>query len=342
MKYLFILLAIITFVVIVNYLMSKRQINIGPLKGNNFLVGILLSVLLPGLGHFYIGQPDKGKSFIIAYVIAGVLNIFLSGTNLGYITIAVFLAIMFYNIFDVYVCFVEDEKERELLPREKKNINIVVMVIVMVVWGLVSSVVGNVRGYNSEDDDIRAALDKKFPGFKESQTAFYDTLQIQPGDSLVLNKVIYKFRKPKRGEIIAYTFLPKLPIWAMILNPMFLTLRVPQVGIVVGFPGETIKYHVVEDNYNKYRKIYIDEISPYTGDKGGVIFGSNYSGICIPQNEISPMQTACAVIDYLEPYPAKPVWQGAVMGKVIAVSYPFYNMRFVYSEDLGDVDTEAQ
>lgn len=45
----------------------------------NIIVAIILSVIIPGLGHFYLGLSRKGAIFLFAYVISAVLILLLVG-----------------------------------------------------------------------------------------------------------------------------------------------------------------------------------------------------------------------------------------------------------------------
>ena len=45
----------------------------------NILISIILSIFIPGLGHFYLGLSRKGAIFLFAYVISAVLILLLIG-----------------------------------------------------------------------------------------------------------------------------------------------------------------------------------------------------------------------------------------------------------------------
>ena len=45
----------------------------------NIIVAIILSVIIPGLGHFYLGLSRKGAMFLLAYVVSAILILLLIG-----------------------------------------------------------------------------------------------------------------------------------------------------------------------------------------------------------------------------------------------------------------------
>lgn len=45
----------------------------------NIIVSIILSAIIPGLGHFYLGLSRKGAIFLLAYVVSAILILLLIG-----------------------------------------------------------------------------------------------------------------------------------------------------------------------------------------------------------------------------------------------------------------------
>ena len=47
-------------------------------------VAALLSIVFPGIGHFYIGLNQKGIMFIVAYIVSAILILLFIGFYIGY------------------------------------------------------------------------------------------------------------------------------------------------------------------------------------------------------------------------------------------------------------------
>ena len=56
-----------------------RVANFGSSEEKNVLLSAILSFLFPGLGHLYLGLNKKGISFIIAYIVSGILTLIVIG-----------------------------------------------------------------------------------------------------------------------------------------------------------------------------------------------------------------------------------------------------------------------
>lgn len=56
-----------------------RVANFRSSEEKNVLLAAILSFLFPGLGHLYLGLTKKGISFIIAYIVSGILALILIG-----------------------------------------------------------------------------------------------------------------------------------------------------------------------------------------------------------------------------------------------------------------------
>lgn len=60
----------------------NRRVNdnyVTPSEEKNIILSIILSVIIPGLGHFYLGLSRKGAIFLLAYVVSAVLIFILIG-----------------------------------------------------------------------------------------------------------------------------------------------------------------------------------------------------------------------------------------------------------------------
>lgn len=58
---------------------APRQTNIVSHVKKNILIAIILSVIFPGLGQFYLGLNHKGLIFLISYIISAILIILFIG-----------------------------------------------------------------------------------------------------------------------------------------------------------------------------------------------------------------------------------------------------------------------
>ena len=54
-------------------------------KEKNTLLAVVLSVLLPGLGHMYLGLDNAGAILLIAYIVSLILILFVIGLALALI-----------------------------------------------------------------------------------------------------------------------------------------------------------------------------------------------------------------------------------------------------------------
>ena len=71
--------------------------NAGVSEEKSVGLSVVLSILLPGLGHFYLGLNQKGITFLIAYIISWILVILV----IGFILI---IAVWIWALIDVIKC----------------------------------------------------------------------------------------------------------------------------------------------------------------------------------------------------------------------------------------------
>ncbi|MDD5258344.1 MAG: S26 family signal peptidase [bacterium] len=160
----------------------------------------------------------------------------------------------------------------------------------------------------------------------------YANVQIQPGDSLLLDKKAYAKRLPERGEIVAYRIPgePQDPISMMVRPGGY------EVGIVVAFPGEDMNCFINSDS-----KICIDNIHEATGDMnqslGGTIsgFGVSTRGL---KKELAEQFMKFGVITYRGLYESMPtfgdVFKKCEIAKVIAVTSPKERRKEIKNEEI--------
>ncbi len=59
---------------------SNDLVNVSGEK--NILISIILSIFIPGLGHFYLGLSRKGAMFLLAYIVSAILVLIIIGALL--------------------------------------------------------------------------------------------------------------------------------------------------------------------------------------------------------------------------------------------------------------------
>lgn len=64
---------------------SSNNYSVTSVEEKNIIVSIILSVIFPGLGHFYLNLNRKGAIFLIAYVVSAILILLLIGFILVWI-----------------------------------------------------------------------------------------------------------------------------------------------------------------------------------------------------------------------------------------------------------------
>lgn len=64
---------------------SREYDSVVTTEEKSILVSVILSVIIPGLGHFYLGLSRKGAMFLIAYVVSAILILLLIGFVLVFI-----------------------------------------------------------------------------------------------------------------------------------------------------------------------------------------------------------------------------------------------------------------
>ncbi|MCT7967240.1 signal peptidase I [Laspinema sp. D1] len=135
-------------------------------------LAVFLSLLIPGLGHFYIKKIGEGIIFFIATIVVAILapKIFVGILQFG----AAFHVYQFMN-------------KRKDLSQEKTPLLIGLFVIASLV---VSSAISSIASSALETRYIPSA-------------SMIPTLQIN--DRLIVDKLTYKFNLPERGDIILFS-----------------------------------------------------------------------------------------------------------------------------------------
>lgn len=195
------------------------------LKPKEPLIALLLTVLIPGLGHVYSGKENNGiKYFSVLILLPLILFLYVThplttaNFGIGYILIAIFLFLVGLNIFvliDSYKCAKSFNKHHniELNTPKLRKIWIIVCIIFFMFIFHPSSLVGIY---------VKARMVKAFKIPTESMKP-----TLIEGDRLLVNKAIYRSSEPKRGDIIVFKYPDKTEL-------AFLSR-------VAGLPGESLE-----------------------------------------------------------------------------------------------------
>ncbi len=191
------------------------------LKPKDPLIALLLTVLIPGLGHVYAGRRKAGIKFFcllvllpLALVCYAALPFTRFNWGIGYCILAIFLflaGLSIFVLFDVYQCAKSFNRRHNVKTNTSKAGKfwlIVYIVFFMFVF--------NPRPF------VFCGIIKPF---KIPTGAMAPTLI--PADMLFVNKAIYKFSEPQRGDVIVFKY-PDDP-------SLFFIKR------IAGLPGEKLE-----------------------------------------------------------------------------------------------------
>lgn len=166
-------------------------------------LAIFLSLLIPGLGHFYIKKTGEGIVFVITTIVVAILAPTIFAT--------IFVVILrFMAAFNVYQFI----NKRKNLSQEKAPLLIGLFVIA-------SLVVSNAISYT---------ISSTFEARYIPSGAMIPTLQIN--DRLIIDKITYKFTPPERGDIIIFS--PTQTLQEQNFQDDF-------IKRIIGLPGETVE-----------------------------------------------------------------------------------------------------
>jgi len=191
------------------------------LKPKEPLMALLLTVLLPGLGHFYVGKKNLGIKYFCILVGLPLAIIFFVAHPLtripfvigyGFLAIGLFLiGLSWFVLFDSYKSAKSFNRHRKLKTHSslaRKFLLVIFIILLMFVFNPGSLV-------------IRHTLQ----AFKIPTITMKPTLI--EGDRVLVNKVIYKTSEPQRGDIIVFKY-PNDPQLAFIKR-------------LAGMPGENLE-----------------------------------------------------------------------------------------------------
>ncbi len=96
-----IILLFVAFVLIANpFMMNAKTLNKGDANYKDPLIALILSILIPGLGHMYLGQTTKGLIYLAIYIGVWVLASVLLYSTLG---VSFFIAPLVAFVWAVWV-----------------------------------------------------------------------------------------------------------------------------------------------------------------------------------------------------------------------------------------------
>ena len=170
------------------------EIALGISKKREPLIAIVLSLIMPGLGHIYCGRIVKGiilafLSCIFIPIIFSVLSVSHSSIRMAVIITSLLasLAIWVVAIIDSWFT-----ARRTADTYALKDYNRWYVYVILILMSTGSSVQISFH--------VRASL---FEAFRLPAASSYPT--IIPNDRLLANKLAYKNSDPKRGDLIVFT-----------------------------------------------------------------------------------------------------------------------------------------
>lgn len=201
-------------------------------------LAVFLSRIVVGLGHFYIGQSLWGSIFLFLWIV----SLFIP--TLNNLVLPILTVVAIYHIC-ISTNALRSNELRRLLP----------LILSIVLLGYLLPFL--IRSYVVETRYIPSG-------------SMLQTLQIN--DRLIINKLIYKFQDPKRGDIVVFKPTETLQV---------LGYRDAFISRIVGLPEETvqIKDNQVYTNNQKLEEFYI--IQNERSDRSdGVAIAETKADIC--------------------------------------------------------------
>ncbi len=183
-------------------------------------VAVILSLLLPGVGHAYAGRAKRGLALFCVGSVAQIpvaAYAFHPQTRIGlpFILAALFsIAIALYILIDAYrsakAWNIQHPAPRR--PRWKRALLIVAALLFVLVLNPTEHVVRYVRENVAE-------------AFVTMQHSMEPTLM--PGDRVLVDKRIYRWSEPQRGDVVVFRYPP---------DPTRMFLK-----RIVGLPGDHVE-----------------------------------------------------------------------------------------------------
>lgn len=180
------------------------------------LTAIVLSLIMPGLGHIYCGRIVKGiilafLSSIFIPVIFGALSVSHSSVRIAVIITALFASIVIWLIAVIDSWYTAKHTTDSYILKDYNKWYVYIILILMST-GNSTQIAFNVRSTLVE-------------AFRVPVASNYPT--IVPGDRILANKLAYKNSDPQRGDLIVF------------LNPE--NRRINFLKRVVAIAGDTVE-----------------------------------------------------------------------------------------------------
>lgn len=179
-------------------------------------LAVILSMLMPGIGHVYCGRLSRGLILGLLYglgipVVLGTLAYFgpTSSVFFGFGMIAATFGVVLAAMIDSYRLAARTRKDYALKVFNHPAIYLVLGLMIQ----------GSCLGYTLH---VRSSL---FEAFRVSAASMYPT--IAPNDRILVDKCAYKVEIPKAGDIVL--FHPPTDQW-----------RVNWIKRIVAVAGETV------------------------------------------------------------------------------------------------------
>jgi len=205
------------------------------------LTAVVLSLIMPGLGHVYCGRIVKGiilafLSSIFIPVIFGTLSVSHLSVRIVVVITTLFASLAVYLIAIIDSWYTAKHTTASYILKDYNKWYVYVLLVLMST-GSSTQIALNVRSSYLE-------------AFRVPSNSNYPT--IIPGDRFLANKLAYKNSDPRRGDVVVF------------INPE--ERRIKYVKRVVGIGGDTVE---IKDNeiYINGRKLELRQLPDSTLDK---------------------------------------------------------------------------
>ena len=163
------------------------------LKKRKPILAFLLSLVSPGLGQIYNGQPKKGLLYLVGFFLVYIIFSFLLFKFYGMICYLIIMVGLF--LFVLLDALRGAIKLRAIALKSYNR-----WYIYLIIFLLTSMAIQPLLGWTIKNNIARA--------YKIPSNGMKPALLV--GDRLIANMRIYKSEKPKRGDIVIFEF-PKDP-----------------------------------------------------------------------------------------------------------------------------------
>jgi signal peptidase I len=191
----------------------------------------LLSLVVPGFGHIYLGRRETGLALLVAHVSLGSLATLAVTTGLSSLSTVAIVAtswcILWFSA-TVWAYRTAQSLSTNPLPRQKYPVYLYLLVGLLVLPNALGWVLA-----------IRANVAEVFMVPSPSMLP-----SIKPGSRVVVNKLIYRHSSPKRGDLVVFT------------NPN--ARHAKYIKRVVALPGDVVEMRDDELIVNGRRLDYLD------------------------------------------------------------------------------------